>query len=265
MRSLVKRMLLILLLVLVFNMLVAPLQARASLIDDIKRWGVRKLVEYFGGDEARDAYARGDSSWSGRRTWKIFGVKVGVFELFINFATMDAQLSFEGIEILSSIDVGVYFEDVVVASEGGTTDTGDTTGSEDGVTDEENPTESGSGTGGGGSTAITNSNVLTINTYKTFQGVGYSLYFDKFFNDPSDKDLLLYVPGYSYLQGIVYANGDVKALGPIRVIGGIIENNPDKSIVLEKGAMLTTNPDYIKSHISSSSVKLKVTKWEEVK
>jgi len=95
---------------------------------------------------------------------------------------------------------------------------------------------------------------------------------DIFFNDPGDKDLELYVPGYAYFQGIIYSNGNVQALGPIRIIGGIIcqRKNPDdlseppKSIKLEKGAMLTTNPDYLDKKMTPPSIRLRITRWKEI-
>ncbi len=95
---------------------------------------------------------------------------------------------------------------------------------------------------------------------------------DIFFDDPGDKDLDLYIPGYAYFQGIIYSNGNVQALGPIRIIGGIICQRKDpanlsetpKSIKMEKGAMLTTNPDYLSKKLTPPNVRLKITKWREV-
>jgi hypothetical protein len=89
-----------------------------------------------------------------------------------------------------------------------------------------------------------------------------------FLQDPANKKLQLYIPGYAYYQGIVYSNGEIRAMGPIRVIGGVFCQTPDgaaseKQILLEKGAMLTTNPDYLKRKLNPSSLKLKVTQWEE--
>lgn len=93
-----------------------------------------------------------------------------------------------------------------------------------------------------------------------------------FFNDPGDKDLSLYIPGYSYFQGMIYSNGNVHMMGPIRVIGGIIcqRKDPDdfseapKSIKLDRGAMLTTNPDYLGKKMTPPGVRLRITKWKEV-
>lgn len=92
---------------------------------------------------------------------------------------------------------------------------------------------------------------------------------EMFFNHPSSRDLKLYIPGYAYFQGIVYSKGDIKAMGPIRIIGGVVVNTPDeetemKEISLQKGAMLTTDQEYLKKKMSRSQTKLKVVTWEEV-
>lgn len=90
----------------------------------------------------------------------------------------------------------------------------------------------------------------------------------EFLSNPSSKNLQLYIPGYAYFQGVVYSTGNIKALGPVRIIGGVVCQTPSdavdkKQIVLEKGAMLTTNPDYLKKKLNPPALKLKVTRWEE--
>jgi hypothetical protein len=92
---------------------------------------------------------------------------------------------------------------------------------------------------------------------------------DMFFNRPREKDLSLFIPGYAYFQGLIYSHGNVKAIGPIRVIGGIICKTPEgsptkKSISLEKGAMLTTNPDYLARKMVNPNLKLRITSWREI-
>ncbi|MCD4785452.1 MAG: hypothetical protein K8T10_16655 [Candidatus Eremiobacteraeota bacterium] len=97
-------------------------------------------------------------------------------------------------------------------------------------------------------------------------------FMDMFFNNPSDKDLKLYIPGYAYFQGVIYSNGNVQALGPIRVIGGIISQRKDptdpsqtpKLIKIERGAMLTTNPDYRNKKMTPPNLRLKITRWKEI-
>jgi hypothetical protein len=91
---------------------------------------------------------------------------------------------------------------------------------------------------------------------------------EELLNNPTSKDLQLYVPGYAYFQGVVYSKGNISALGPVRIIGGVICQTPDdsatkKQIILQKGAMLTTNPDYLKRTLTPPALKLKVTRWEE--
>jgi len=110
----------------------------------------------------------------------------------------------------------------------------------------------------------------TISTTTTAQALSTTDFMDMFFNDPGDKDLSLYIPGYAYFQGVLYSNGNVQALGPIRVIGGIISQrqtpgdpNPG-SIKMEKGAMLTTNPEYIEKRFVPPNTKLRIVKWKEI-
>lgn len=104
----------------------------------------------------------------------------------------------------------------------------------------------------------------------TPEGLSTSNYMATFFSNPVAKDLKLYVPGYAYFQGIVYSKGNITALGPIRVIGGIVTKAPPqgssepKGITLKKGAMLTTDPEYLNRRTNPPQVRLRVTQWEEI-
>ncbi len=232
--------------------------------DELEEFLANVVEEWATEEGAKEAYQSGQSEWKksddvylvllvdvwGGFTFR-FEYYLGNLDLTIDFDSMQMVATFTPIpELNFSYSVSEDVQDIFAPL---------TASNPENPTDQTTPDDPASNPAPQPPVSVN-----TINTYKTFQGIGYNTYFEEFFNSPTDKDLLLYVPGYSYLQGIIYANGNVKALGPIRVIGGIIENNPDKSIVLEKGAMLTTNPDYLKAHTNSSSVKLKITKWEEV-
>ncbi|MCE1247114.1 MAG: hypothetical protein LWY06_10760 [Firmicutes bacterium] len=117
-------------------------------------------------------------------------------------------------------------------------------------------------------TTTTTSATQTFNTTATAQACTLNSWMSLFLSDPANKNLQLYIPGYAYYQGVIYSNGNVRTMGPIRVIGGVVCKNSDssadeKQILMEKGAMLTTNPEYLKKKLSPPSLKLKVTQWEE--
>jgi len=112
----------------------------------------------------------------------------------------------------------------------------------------------------------------TITTTETAQVLNTTDFMDMLFNDPGDKKLKLYVPGYAYFQGVIYSNGNIQAKGPVRIIGGVICQRKDpadlsetpKSITLKDGAMLTTDPDYLDKRLSPPNLRLRITKWEEM-
>lgn len=52
------------------------------------------------------------------------------------------------------------------------------------------------------------------------------------------------LPGYSYFQGIVQAKNHILLAGQVRVVGGVLgADEPDATVSLYRGAMITSNPD----------------------
>ncbi|MBI3927780.1 MAG: hypothetical protein HY319_19725 [Armatimonadetes bacterium] len=92
-------------------------------------------------------------------------------------------------------------------------------------------------------------------------------YLDYLFNNPYGVDvgIPVYMPNYSYFQGLVYSStGMVVVAGPVRLIGMILTPDPQiGGILLQNGAMLTTNPDYLE-RITPVHNRFRVVEWKEV-
>jgi hypothetical protein len=89
-----------------------------------------------------------------------------------------------------------------------------------------------------------------------------------FLNQSQDPKLSLYVPGYAYYQGVIYAKGKTEIVGPVRIIGGVY-NEGSSATKLQKGAMITTDTEYLEggngySGFSQGKNKFHVSEWEEL-
>jgi len=119
------------------------------------------------------------------------------------------------------------------------------------------------------SNAISNA-ISTVNTTPTFvDSLSSNQYLNLFFNSPWDSRMGLYIPGYAYFQGIIYSQGNITAAGPVRIIGGVVANSLNtsphgKKILIEKGAMLTADPDYLLKQVQRSNNFLRVVEWKEI-
>ncbi|MDQ7822831.1 MAG: hypothetical protein RDV48_08570 [Candidatus Eremiobacteraeota bacterium] len=99
-------------------------------------------------------------------------------------------------------------------------------------------------------------------------------YMDWFLNSSQNPNLNRFLPNYSYFQGLLYSNGKVEVVGPVRVIGGVFSScdnaeqghlgTTGKENVLQKGAMITTDSEYLQSFSVHPAPKLHITQWEEV-
>jgi len=92
-------------------------------------------------------------------------------------------------------------------------------------------------------------------------------YMNAFFANSSSSRLKLLIPEYAYFQGIIYSKGNFTASGPLRILGGVVAikgSGLGANITLEKGAMLTTDPEYLKSMFEPSYRNYRIVEWKEV-
>jgi len=89
-----------------------------------------------------------------------------------------------------------------------------------------------------------------------------------FLNQSQDPRLNLYVPGYAYFQGALYSKGKTEIVGPVRILGGVYSEGSGTT-KLQKGAMITTDTEYLESRagfdgFSQGKNKFHVSEWEEL-
>ncbi|MCD6309144.1 MAG: hypothetical protein J7M18_00410 [Candidatus Eremiobacteraeota bacterium] len=93
-------------------------------------------------------------------------------------------------------------------------------------------------------------------------------YFDLFFYNPTNGRLNLFIPNYAYFQGLVYTHGNFTAAGPLRVIGGVValSTTPGtgKNIHLQDGAILTTDPEYLRQVFPPYTRSYRIIEWKEI-
>ncbi|MBI3925759.1 MAG: hypothetical protein HY319_09480 [Armatimonadetes bacterium] len=89
-------------------------------------------------------------------------------------------------------------------------------------------------------------------------------YLDLLFRYPNDPRTRLYIPNYAYTQGMVYAEGNLGIYGQVRTIGAATAAGPGSPAQIGYGAMVTTNPDFLRDRFVPETPRYQILEWKLV-
>lgn len=95
-------------------------------------------------------------------------------------------------------------------------------------------------------------------------GMSPGEYLDRLFNYPDDPMTRLYLPNYSYAQGLTYARGNLGIYGQVRTFGGAVAAGPTSWATLGYGAMVTTNPEFLRERFVPETARYQILEWKLV-
>lgn len=95
-------------------------------------------------------------------------------------------------------------------------------------------------------------------------GLPPNTYLQLLFKSPYDPRVQLYLPKYSYYQGLVYAARNLQVIGQVRVVGAAMNAGSNSKMLVAQGAMVTTDPDYLKDQLQPPNQRYTILQWKEI-